>query len=70
METQLHRHVRVICDLKIGDTVRTRQFSYKLDNRHWIIEDIKWAFGSSESGVLVKISGYESYIDSNWLAKV
>lgn len=70
MELQYKKHVRIICDLQIGDKVRTIGWGYKLDGKDWIIEDIQWAIGGCESGVRVKINGYDSYLDSNWLNKV
>lgn len=69
MELQFKKHVRVICDLAIGDVVRT-DFDYRLNGKDWVIEDIRFAVGNCESGVLVKIDGYERYIDSNWFDKV
>lgn len=69
MEVQFKKHVRIICDLQIGDKVRTIGWGYKLDGKDWTITDIKYT-GNSESGFLVKIDGYDSYIDSNWLNKV
>lgn len=67
MEIQFSKHVRIICDLKIGDIVRT-DFTYKTKGKDWIIEDIKYS-SNSDSGFLVKINGYENYLDSNWLDK-
>lgn len=69
MEIQFKKNVRVICDLQIGDKVYTEEWGYKLDGRDWVIEDIKDAIGKCESGFLVKINGYDNYIDSTWLNK-
>lgn len=69
MEVQFKKHVRVICDLKIGDVVYTEGWGHKLDGTDWIVEDIKNYIGKSESGFMVKINGYERLIDSNWLNK-
>lgn len=70
MEIQFKKHVRVICDLKIGDKVKTDEWGYQLDGIVREIEDIKAAFGKCTSGFLVKITGYDNYIDSNWLDKI
>lgn len=69
MEIQHKKNVRVICDLNIGDKVYTEGWGYRLDGKDWVVEDIKEAIGRSESGFLVKINGYESYLDSSWLNK-
>lgn len=69
MEIQHKKHVRVICDLNIGDEVYVEGWGYKLDGNKWVIEDIKEAIGKCESSFLVKINGYDRYIDSNWLNK-
>ena len=68
MEFRYKKNVRIVCDLEIGDKVRTDGWGYKLDGKDWVVTDIK--LGSGESGVLVKIDGYDSYMDSGWLNKV
>jgi len=70
MEVQFKKHVRIICDLSVGDAVRTKEFSYKLDGKDRVVEEIKEAIGRCESGFLVKISGYDGFLDSDWLIKV
>lgn len=70
MEMRFKKNVRIICDLNIGDTVRTDGWGYRLDDKDWVIEDVKYHAGGCESGFLVKINGYENYIDSSWLNKV
>lgn len=70
MEVQFKRHVRVICDLAIGDKVRTDGFGPNLDGKDWEIEDIRENIGGCESGFQVKINGYKNYLDSNWLIKI
>lgn len=69
MEIQFKRNVRVICDLAIGDVVRTIDWGYRLDGKDWVILDIKYC-KNCESGFLIKIDGYDSYIDSGWVEKV
>lgn len=66
MEIQHAKHVRIICDLNVGDKVRTGNWGYKLDGKEWIVEEIM-RHENCESGFMVKINGYESFIDSNWL---
>lgn len=67
MEFKFKKHVTIVCSLNIGDTVRTDKWGPNLDGRDWIIQDMK--LGVCESGVMVKISGCDSYIDSSWLIK-
>ena len=70
MEVQFKKHVRVICDLKVGDKVKTDGWSKEMDSKvHEVLEIIP-ALGSCESGFRIKITGYESTLDSNWLNKV
>lgn len=70
MEVQWQKHVRVICDLKVGDKVRTDNWGPALDGVDHFVEEIKSHFGKCDSGFMVKISGYNRLIDSNWLNKV
>lgn len=70
MEVQFKKHVRVICDLKVGDKVKTDECGSKLDNKVHTIEAITPAIGKCESGYFIKIDGYENPIDSNWLNKI
>jgi hypothetical protein len=70
MEVQFKRYVRIICDLEVGDVVQTVNWGYKLDKKDWIITDIKYMLGRCESSFMIKIDGYEHYIDSNWVQKV
>lgn len=67
-EFQYKKHVKIVVDLEKGDRVFTDGWSGKLDNKEWIVEDIKLSPGS-ESAVSVKINGYAGYIDSGWLIK-
>jgi hypothetical protein len=62
------KNVSILCHLEIGDKVTTNNWGYKLDGKEHTIEDIK--LGECESAVLVKIDGYDSFIDSGWLNKV
>ena len=68
MEVQHARNIRVICDLRIGDKVRSDKWGYLLDDKDWIITDVKECKNCS-SGFIVKINGYDSYIDSSWVIK-
>lgn len=69
MEVQFKKHVRVICDLKKGDVVYTEGWGYELDRKDWVIDEIKEAIGKCESGFMVKLNGYDRFIDSTWLNK-
>lgn len=70
MEVQYKKHVRVICDLEVGDKVTTDGWGPQLDGKIHTILEITPAFGRCESGFFVKISGYDRKLDSNWLNKV
>lgn len=70
MEFKFKKHVKVVVDLEVGNKVTTDGWGYKLDGKIHTIEEIKQAFGRCESGILVKISGYDSFLDSDWLDKV
>ena len=67
MEFKHSKYVRIICDLKVGDVITT-DVHYSLIGKKQSILDIKR--GPSESGIMLKITGYEGYIDSNWVEKV
>ncbi len=69
MEIQHKKHVRVICDLEIGDTVTVDGFSPAVNGIDHVIEDILFNMRGCESAFLVKISGYDRYLDSSWLIK-
>ena len=66
MEIQKSRHVKVICDLEVGQTVRLDGWGYKFNGKDFKIVDIKQETNCS-SGFMVKIDGYENYIDSDWI---
>lgn len=62
-----HKHVVIKFQLEVGDIVKTKGWGYKLYGKEWTITEIKEAFGKCQSGFLVKIDGYDSMIDSDWL---
>lgn len=68
IEIQFGKHVRLICDLNIGDRVKADNWGPKLDGKTLIVTGIKRA--NSESGFMVKVEGYENELDSNWLIKI
>jgi len=71
MEVKFKKHVRVILDLNVGDKVTTDGWGPLLDNKVHVIEEIfPHLNGGCGSGFLVKISGYPSPIDSDWLDKI
>lgn len=66
MEHQFGKHVRVICDLNIGDKINIIGFGRPLNDKQvYTITDIKFK-PSCESSYLFKIDEYASYLDSNW----
>lgn len=70
MEVQWKKHVRIICDLEVGDEVMTDNWGPPLDNKVHTVEEVIPDIGHCESGFFVKISGYKNKLDSNWLNKV
>ncbi len=71
IEIKWQRYVRVICDLEVGDMVTVDGFGHPLvDGKYYAIEEIFFKPGGSESGFTVKINGYPSPLDSNWLDKI
>jgi hypothetical protein len=70
MEIQWKKNVRVICDLEVGDKVKTDNWGPQLDNKIHTVEEIIEAIGKCESGFRIKIDGYKSTLDSNWLIKI
>jgi hypothetical protein len=69
MEIQFKKHVRVICDLKEGDKVKTDGFSKALDSKVSTVMEVTWG-RTCESGFMVKIDNYPDYLDSDWFDKV
>lgn len=69
MEFQYKKNIKLVLGFEIGEKVLVKGWGDKLDGHH-ILEDARANFGGCESGVLVKISGYDDYIDSGWLTKV
>lgn len=70
MEFKHSKHVKLVIDLEIGDRVITDNWGRNLDNKVHIITGIELSKQRSESGVIVKIDGYNGMLDSNWLIKV
>lgn len=70
MEVQFKKHVRVICDLEVGDKVTTDNWGPALDNKVYTIEEVIPNIGYCESGFFVRISGYQNLLDSSWLNKI
>jgi hypothetical protein len=68
MEIQFKKNVRLICDLSVGDTVKTNNWGFKLDNKDWKIIAVEHDL-NFESAFKVKINGYDSWLDSSWLIR-
>ena len=69
MEVQHSKHVKLVCDLKPGDKVRTDGYGFTLDGKDWTVMEVK-RFQNCQSGFMVKIDGYDHLLDSDWLDKV
>jgi len=66
MEIKRGKHVKLICELEVGQTVKLDGWGYKFNGKIFKIEDITPQENCS-SGFVVKIDGYENYIDSDWI---
>ncbi len=69
MEFQFKKNVKIVVDFEVGEKIFIKSWGYKLDGEH-TVEDFKTNFGGCESGIMVKISGYDSWIDVGWLSKL
>lgn len=69
-EFSVKKNVSIICKIVKGDKVTVRGWGYELDGKEFLVEDIKLNMGGCESGILVKIDGYKSYIDSGWISRL
>lgn len=69
MEFQVKKNVKIVVDFEVGETILIEGWGYKLDGKH-TVEDFKKNFGGCESGIMVKISGCDNYIDVGWLSKL
>lgn len=72
MEIQFKKHVRIICDLEIGDMVITEGYSKLMDSEARRILEVIPAIGKCESGFLVKVevNVADLILDSGWFNKV
>ena len=69
MEFQFKKNVKIVVDFEKGEEILIKDFGYNLDGKH-TIQDFKTNFGGCESGIMVKVSGYDSWIDIGWLNKI
>lgn len=69
MEFEFKKNVKIVVDFEVGEKILIKDWGYKLDGEH-TVEDFKTNFGGCESGIMVKISGYDSWIDVGWLSKL
>ena len=69
MEFQLSKNARIIVDLAIGEEIIIKDWGCNLDGKHFV-QGIKQNFGGCQTGIMVKISGYDHWIDSNWITKI
>ena len=69
MEFNFKKNIKIVVNFEIGEEILIKDWGYKLDGKH-TIEDVKTNFGGSQSGIMVKVSGYDSFIDIGWLSKL
>lgn len=70
MEFQHKKHVRIVVDLEVGDKVTVEGYAKALDGKEFTVEGIANRMGNCGSGIMVKISGHDRWLDSDWLTKV
>lgn len=69
MEFQFKKNVKIVVDFEVGEKILIEGWGPKLDGEH-TIKEFKKNLGNSESGIMVKISGYDDWIDVGWLSKI
>jgi hypothetical protein len=70
MEYQFKKHVRVVCDLKVGETVVVdKEWGRPIGGRKTVITEII-PEQNCESTFMLKIEGYPNPIDSNWVDRI
>lgn len=69
MEFQFKKNIKIVVDFEINEEILIKDFSPKL-NGHHIIQEIVTNFGGCESGIMAKVSGYDSLLDIGWLTKL
>lgn len=69
MEFEFKRNVKIVVDFEVGENILVKDWGVKLNGEH-TVEDFKTNFGGCESGIMVKISGYDSWIDVGWIHKL
>lgn len=69
MEFKFAKHVKIVCSLEVGDKVKIYGWGPRFDTKILEIEDIKLQ-PHIESGVGVKVKGYDGYLSSNWITKI
>jgi hypothetical protein len=65
---QYAKHVRIICDLKPGDIVRTDNWGPKFDGKDHVVESVEFK-PHFQSGFMVSLVGIGNKFDSSWLIK-
>lgn len=70
MEVQFKKHVRVICDLAVGDKVMTDNWGPALDGKQFEVAEISPHIGKCKSGFMARLVGHPTFIDVQWLNKV
>lgn len=68
MEFMFKQNVKLVVPFEAGERVLIQGFSSKVDGYHNIVA-FKENYGGCESGIMVKISGYDSWIDIGWIQK-
>lgn len=68
-EFKLNDNVKIVVDFEIGERVCISGYGANLDGFHTII-NFKKSIGRCESGIMVRLEGYNKWLDIYWLTKI
>lgn len=69
-EFKFKKNTSLIVHLVVGDNVTVSGWGPQLDGKKFKVLGFEANFGGCESGIMVKISGYDSLLDSGWLTRI
>ena len=64
------KYVWIDVDLEVGEQIKVEGWGHQFDGKTVTIQGFKPNFGGCESGVMMKVSGYDSFIDVGWATKL
>lgn len=69
MEFDFKNNVKVVVNFEVGEEVLVKDYGPKLNGKH-IIVDFKTNFGGCDSGILIKLRDFDSWLDLGWINKI